>query len=130
MSTLTYIFAFLILVTVINSELVCPGFGFIRPQEPCVDQCSADNDTCGSGQKCCYTPQSPCGYRCVVGKQNVTKSGSCPSRDSDQSDPNWFLCDGHSCDVDNDCRCKKKCCHNKCGSSICISPEKKSIKKN
>lgn len=123
MSTVTYIIALLAIIAITDADLICPGYGFIRPQEPCVDECSADKD-CGSGKKCCYTPEAPCGYRCLVGKDNVAKPGECPSSQSEQTDPNWYLCDGHFCDVDNDCRCKKKCCSNKCGSKICISRQK------
>ncbi|CAF1199054.1 unnamed protein product [Adineta steineri] len=111
------------MVAIGNAKLICPGYGFIRPLEPCVDQCSLDKDTCGAGKLCCYTPQSPCGNRCLIGKDDAGKKGTCPSSQSEQKDPKWGLCDGHFCDVDNDCSCKKKCCSNKCGSKICISPQ-------
>jgi len=118
-----YFIALVAIITFANSSLVCPGFGFIRPQEPCVDQCSTENDTCPEGKKCCYTPSTPCGYRCLDAKLNVTRAGSCPSTESEQNYPLWYLCDGDFCDVDSDCRCKKKCCRNKCGTTICINPE-------
>lgn len=125
MSTITYVLVLTAaMATISHAEYVCPGFGFIRPQTPCVDQCSYTNDTCGTGLKCCYSPMTPCGYRCVVPKNNVPKAGTCPSQDSEQSDPNWYLCDGHFCDVDTDCPCKKKCCRNKCGTPLCMSPVK------
>jgi hypothetical protein len=130
MSTVPYLLILLAILVIVKSELVCPGYGFIRPQQPCVNECSPDKDTCGSGQKCCYTPLTPCGYRCLIGKQNITKPGTCPPSQSDQSNPNWRLCDGHFCDVDGDCKCKKKCCPNMCGSLVCIAPTKKSIEKN
>ena len=120
MSTITYIFVLLAIVAITNSELVCPGFGYMRPQLPCVDQCSPDNDTCESGNKCCYTPETPCGYRCLVGKENIRKPGTCPPSQSGQTNPNWFLCDGHMCDVDSDCQGAQKCCPNMCGSLVCI----------
>jgi len=125
MSTITYIFILLAIIACADSKLTCPGYGFIRPQEPCVNQCSPGNDTCGSGKKCCYTPETSCGNRRLVGKDNVAKPGTCPPSQSDQSDPLWRLCDGHFCDVDNDCRCKQKCCPNKCSSLVCIAHGKK-----
>ena len=130
MATIPYVLALLAIVVVAKSQLVCPGYGFIRPQQPCVDDCSPDKDTCGSGQKCCYTPLTPCGYHCVVAKQNITKPGNCPSPQSQQSEPNWNLCDANLCDVDGDCPCKKKCCRNLCGAPVCIAPQKTIIKKN
>jgi hypothetical protein len=116
MLIVTYIFVLLAIVVTNNSELVCPGFGFIRPQQPCVNQCSTDNDTCGSGKKCCYTPETPCDYLCLIGKQNIAKPGTSPPSQFAQTDRNWRLCD-----VDNDCRCKQKCCSNMCGTLMCIS---------
>lgn len=124
MSKLTYIYVLLALTTLARAELICPGYGYVFPQQPCVNQCSPDNDNCETGKKCCYTPYTPCGYRCLDGKNNITKSGQCPSTQSEQTNPNWYLCDGHFCDVDSDCPCKKKCCANKCGSKICISAVK------
>jgi hypothetical protein len=94
MSTVTYIFAPLAIIAFTESELICPGYGFIRPQEPCVNQCSPDKDTCGSSKKCCYTPETPCGYRCLADKDNVAKPDTCPPSQSNQSDPIWGLCDG------------------------------------
>ena len=124
MSTISCILISLAIFTIANAALVCPGYGFVRPQEPCVDQCSTDNDTCGTGKICCYTPLTPCGYRCLVGKNDVAKPGKCPSPSSEQTNNNnWYLCDGHFCDVDKDCQCKKKCCPNKCGTPLCIAPK-------
>jgi hypothetical protein len=123
MSTITYIFALLAIIVIADAEFICPGFVFIRSQQPCVDECSIDNDKCGLGKKCCYTPETPCGYRCLIDKDNVAKPGKCPSPQTDQNNSKWYLCDGHDCDVDNDCRCKKKCCPNKCGSTLCVSPK-------
>ena len=130
MPTVAYLLTLLAIVTVAKSELVCPGFGFIRPEEPCVNDCSPDKDTCASGTKCCYTPLKPCGYRCLVAKENIPKRGTCPSPDSDQDDSIWLICDANFCDVDGDCPCKEKCCSNKCGSKVCIAPAKKPIKKS
>ena len=113
----------MMLFLIVDGELICPGFGFVRPQEPCVEQCNPQNDTCSEGKKCCYTPMEPCGFRCLEGKENISKRGICPSPVSEQEPMNWYLCDGHFCDVDGDCPYKKKCCSNKCGSKICISPE-------
>lgn len=119
----------LAIVTIANSELVCPGYGYIRPIQPCVNNCTVDGD-CSYGQKCCYTPVTPCGYRCLQAKENKPKSGTCPPSQSDQNIMDWLLCDAHLCDVDGDCKCKKKCCPNKCGALVCISPEKKNSTKN
>ncbi|UJR25114.1 hypothetical protein I4U23_006473 [Adineta vaga] len=123
MSKSTYIYVLFALVTIANTELICPGFGFIRPQQPCIDQCSPDQDNCETGKKCCYTPEAPCGYRCLVSKNDVEKPGHCPSPQSEQTHQYWRLCDGHFCDVDSDCSCKKKCCSNMCGTKLCISPQ-------
>jgi hypothetical protein len=125
MSALQFVVVLLAMICIIDAELICPGFGFIRPQQPCVDSCSTSNDTCAAGQKCCYTPIAPCGYRCQVGKDNKPKPGSCPSSQSEQTISNWYLCDANLCDVDSDCSCRKKCCANKCGSKVCIKPLKK-----
>lgn len=129
MSSVTYFLVLLTIVVAVKAQLVCPGFGFVRPQEPCVDECSTANDTCSSGKKCCYTPLTPCGYRCLVGKVNVTKPGVCPSRESNQEESIWLLCDANLCDVDGDCPCKEKCCSNRCGSNVCIAPVKSTVKK-
>ncbi|CAF1118281.1 unnamed protein product [Rotaria sp. Silwood1] len=123
MSLIAYIFVVLSIVTIANTELVCPGYGFIRPQQPCVDECSPENDHCDVGKKCCYTPLEPCGYHCLVGKDNVAKKGKCPLPSSKQNHQYWNLCDGHFCDVDNDCPRKQKCCPNKCGTPLCIKPK-------
>lgn len=124
MSAAPYLFVLLAMIAItVNAELICPGFGFIRPQQPCVNQCSSDKDTCGTGQKCCYTPVAPCGYRCLASKNDVAKRGTCPASQSEQNHPYWRLCDGHFCDVDSDCSCKKKCCSNMCGTKLCISPQ-------
>ena len=127
MSALQFVVVFSAMICIIGAELVCPGFGFIRPQQPCIDSCSEANDTCPTGQKCCYTPVAPCGYRCQVAKVNKPKAGSCPKSQSDQTTSDWFLCDANLCDVDGDCGCRKKCCPNKCGSKVCIKPQKKVI---
>ncbi len=60
----------------------------------------------------------------------ITKAATCPPSQSDQNDLNWLLCDGHFYDIDGDCQCKQKCCHNMCGSSVCVSPDKKIYNKN
>ncbi|CAF1061764.1 unnamed protein product [Rotaria sordida] len=124
MSRIVYIFVVLsiIAIAIANPESVCPGYGFVRPEEPCVDECKSESDTCDTGMKCCYTPLKPCGYRCLVGKDKIDKNGTCPPQDSDQDNFDWYLCDGHSCDVDYDCPCGKKCCPNKCGSKLCFNP--------
>lgn len=129
MSTGVYFLILLAIIAITKAELVCPGFGFVRPQQPCVDECSTDNDTCPSGKKCCYTPLTPCGYRCLVGKENILKPGTCPLPESNQDESIWLLCDANLCDVDGDCRCKQKCCSNRCGSKVCIAPAKNTTKK-
>ncbi len=53
-------------------------------------------------------------------KDNVNKSGQCLT--SPMNNSLWYLCDAHSCDVDNDCQGIKKCCSNSEGSKICITP--------
>ncbi|CAF0884714.1 unnamed protein product [Rotaria sordida] len=72
------------IIAIANPELVCPGYGFVRPEEPYIDECKSESDTCDAGIKCCYTPLKPCGYHCLVGKDNVAKAGTCPPQDSDQ----------------------------------------------
>ncbi|CAF1118300.1 unnamed protein product [Rotaria sp. Silwood1] len=123
MSTIAYIFVVFSTVIIANTELVCPGYGFVFPKPPCIAKCSPTKDHCRAGKKCCYTPLRPCGYRCLVGKDNVAKNGTCPPPSSNQTNSKWDLCDFHDCDVDNDCQYDDKCCLNKCGASMCISPQ-------
>ncbi|CAF4366203.1 unnamed protein product, partial [Rotaria sp. Silwood2] len=89
MSIIAYIFVVLAIVTVANTDLVCPGYGFVRPQEPCVDKCSLESDHCPNGKKCCYTPLKPCGNRCLVPKDDTPKDGTCPLPKSHQDAPYW-----------------------------------------
>jgi hypothetical protein len=129
MSTIAYFCLLSLFGTVVRTTFVCPGYGYWAyelAKKPCTDQCSAQNDTCGTGKKCCYSPVSPCGFRCMIPKDNTPKAGSCPSRNSMMAmirNPAWGVCDDHQCDVDKDCRCRSKCCANKCGSLICIDAE-------
>ncbi|CAF1530614.1 unnamed protein product [Rotaria sordida] len=109
------------IISLINAAKVCPGYGFIHEPENCTSTCSATNDQCPPEEKCCYIITEPCGFHCIVPKDNVEKSGKCPT--SSPNDPNWFLCDAHSCDVDNDCQDIRKCCPNSCGSPICMTPK-------
>ncbi|CAF3310015.1 unnamed protein product, partial [Rotaria sp. Silwood2] len=85
MPTIAYIFVVLSIVAFANTELVRPGYGFVRPQEPCVDKCSPQNDSCKGRKKCCYTPLKPCGYSCLIPKDNVAKNGTCPLPSSEQN---------------------------------------------
>lgn len=105
-------------------QKVCPGYGFIRPPDNCKSTCSMENDECPAGKKCCFRVEQPCGFQCIVPKDNTPKSGSCPASGSSMEDPLWGLCDGHMCDVDSDCQGVKKCCPNMCGSTICVAPAK------
>lgn len=114
----------LVLVSVTNAgQRVCPGYGFIPPQVNCKSTCSMENDECPSDQKCCFRIGQECGFHCIVPKINEPKQGKCPSPSSENSNPNWFLCDGHQCDVDSDCNDAEKCCINTCGAPVCISPQ-------
>ncbi len=112
------------IVVIVGANMVCPGENSFWPSpRSCVNQCSSDKDNCETGKKCCYTSISPCGFRCVLPKNNKTKRGKCPPALSAQKDDNWILCDAHLCDVDSDCRRRKKCCQNMCGSNMCIRPQ-------
>jgi hypothetical protein len=105
----------------VGGDMVCPKLGGFWPAaKPCVNECSPDKDTCETGKKCCYTPETPCGLRCLVAKNNKPKIGKCPPSNSEQKDMNWYLCDIHLCSVDRDCGRRKKCCFNKCGGYVCI----------
>ena len=118
----------LVILSAINliagANMVCPyANAFWHPPQTCVNECSPDKNTCEIGKKCCYTPVSPCGLRCVVAKNDKPKKGKCPPTGSTQKDLNWILCDAHLCDVDGDCRSRKRCCQNKCGANVCIRPQ-------
>lgn len=125
MTKIIFVFVFIVVVltTLIQSAKVCPGYGFIRPPTNCESSCSMEKDECPNDKKCCFRVQQPCGFHCIVPKDNQTKSGKCPSTSSDIKEPYWGICDGHFCDVDNDCQGNKKCCVNPCGSPICLSPQ-------
>ncbi|CAF3205281.1 unnamed protein product [Rotaria sp. Silwood2] len=115
---------FLVIVSIVNAgEKVCPGYGFIRPPDKCESTCSREKDECPQGKKCCFRIEQPCGFQCIVPKDNEKKPGNCPTSATEQQNPYWNLCDGHFCDVDNDCKGDKKCCPNMCGSTICIAPK-------
>lgn len=106
-----------------SGEKVCPGYGFVRIPEKCESSCSPEKDECGNDKKCCFRVEQPCGHHCIVGKDNMKKSGLCPSNTSVKDNPIWGLCDGHMCDVDHDCQGETKCCPNICGSQVCIQPD-------
>ena len=98
-------------------------YGFVRIPEKCESSCSPEKDECGNDKKCCFRVEQPCGHHCIVAKDNVKKSGLCPSNTSVKDNPIWGLCDGHMCDVDHDCQGETKCCPNTCGSQVCIQPD-------
>ena len=124
MSLYPFVGLLLIIVTMVNGGAkVCPGYGFIRPPEDCHSTCSTDNDQCPTGKKCCFRIEEPCGFQCIVPKDNEPKKGICPSPSSSGTDANWYLCDGHMCDIDNDCPGVQKCCLNLCGSPVCVVPK-------
>jgi len=121
-----YSFAVLLLViiSVANAgQKVCPGYGFILRPENCESACSTEKDECPSGTKCCFRLEQPCGFQCILPKDNEPKVGKCPSPSSQIDNPYWNLCDGHFCDVDSDCKNAEKCCYNLCGTPICIAPQ-------
>ena len=117
------VFLLVIISVVFAGEKVCPGYGFIRPPTNCESSCTTEKDLCASGKKCCFRVEQPCGFHCIIPKDNEPKIGKCPTSVSMIDNPYWGLCDGHFCDVDNDCKGVEKCCFNKCGSKICIAPQ-------
>jgi hypothetical protein len=115
----------LLLIIFISTEKVCPSYGNMGSEDrysSCFDQCSPDNDQCESNKKCCFFLTHPCGHRCIIPKDNRSKSGICPSPNCNQIDILWSVCDIRLCDVDNDCPDKQKCCSNKCNTRICLTP--------
>jgi hypothetical protein len=119
-----YSFAILLVVLVsiaYAGQKVCPGYRFMRPPTPsCNSTCSMENDECPSDKKCCFSVREPCGFHCIVPKDNEPKKGTCPSPSAEIKYPYWRVCDAHFCDVDNDCKGAQKCCWNTCGSSVCV----------
>ena len=113
----------LLIGSFVTTEKVCPGYGFVRPPDKCESTCSTENEECPPNRKCCFRIEQPCGYHCIVPKDDVGKVGKCPSTSSEVNDPYWNICDGHFCDVDNDCQGTKKCCRNPCGSPLCLPPQ-------
>ncbi|CAF0836455.1 unnamed protein product [Adineta ricciae] len=110
--------AVLIIVSCVNMEKVCPRHGFIHQQQNCTATCSTVHDQCANGLKCCYSYTQSCGYHCTKPKDNIPKRGRCPTIKT--SDPQWYVCNEHDCDVDYDCPGRQKCCSNICGSKVCI----------
>ncbi|CAF0752669.1 unnamed protein product [Adineta steineri] len=106
-----------------TGQKVCPGYGFIERPQKCESSCSAEKDECPSGEKCCFRIEQPCGFHCVVPKDNKAKPGNCPTNANMTDNLYWKMCDEHSCDVDNDCHGTNKCCRNQCHSTICIDPQ-------
>jgi hypothetical protein len=124
MSFYSFAVLLLVLVSVANAgEKVCPGYGFMQMPENCKSTCSMENDECPSDQKCCFNMEQPCGFQCIVPKDNEPKEGKCPSSFAHVDNPSWLLCDGHFCDVDSDCKDAEKCCSNTCDALVCISPQ-------
>ena len=125
MSSYSYIILLILVIASIANagKKVCPGYGFIRPPDKCESTCSIEKEECPQGKKCCFRVEQPCGFHCIIPKDAEPKSGTCPKSTTEQNNPYWGLCDGHFCDVDNDCKGVKKCCSNLCGSKICIEPK-------
>jgi hypothetical protein len=123
MSFYSFAVVLIVLVSIVNAgEKVCPGYGFIRPPKDCKSTCSMENDECPFEKKCCFNMEQPCGFHCIVPKDNEPKIGKCPSPFSQVDNQYWMLCDGHFCDVDSECPSAEKCCSNFCGSSVCVHP--------
>jgi hypothetical protein len=114
---------FLVIISVANAGKVCPGYGFIRPPDKCESTCSQEKEECPSDKKCCFRLEQPCGFHCIIPKDNQPRAGVCPSSSSEIDTPYWGICDAHFCDVDTDCKGAEKCCHNPCGAPICIKPQ-------
>lgn len=120
-----YWFILFFFIYLISSEKVCPSYGNTghADRHSCFDQCSPDaTDQCESNKKCCFFLTSPCGYRCIVPKDDQPKSGRCPSPDCKQIEILWSMCDIRLCDVDNDCPANQKCCSNRCNARMCLTP--------
>ncbi|CAF4221136.1 unnamed protein product, partial [Rotaria sp. Silwood2] len=114
MSSFSIAILLLMIISLISAAKVCPGYGHIHEPKNCTSTCSMINDQCPQGKKCCYLKTKPCGFHCVIPKDNIEKLGKCPTLPTD--DPLGSVCDGHFCDVDNDCKGVKKCCSNSCHS--------------
>lgn len=121
-----YWILFLFTLAYVRNEKVCPLYGDVGNEyeyrEDCFDQCQPDDDKCGINKKCCFFRSNPCGYRCIIPKDNREKSGFCPSADSFQINILWSMCDIRLCDVDNDCPADEKCCTNICRAKMCLKP--------
>jgi hypothetical protein len=124
MSPYSLIVLLLVMIAVVNAgQKVCPGYGFVPLPGNCESTCSVRNDDCPAGKKCCFRMEQPCGFQCIIPKDNEPKSGKCPPSSSQIDAPNWNMCDGHFCDVDSDCQGAEKCCYNLCDSKVCIPAE-------
>jgi hypothetical protein len=126
-----FIFLLVIFIFSIDTKKVCPSYGYMGFEDGkfCFDQCSPDNDQCESNTKCCFFLTHPCGHRCIVPKDNISKFGECPSPNSNQIDILWNMCDIRLCDVDNDCQDDQKCCLNKCNTRMCVTPTQSRMKR-
>ncbi|CAF0789319.1 unnamed protein product [Rotaria sp. Silwood1] len=123
-----YLYAVLLLllmiVSIVNAgQKVCPGYGFVRPPKNCKSTCSPLKDKCPLGKKCCFRLAQPCGFHCIIPKDNQPKRGKCPTSKAKPKYRDWYVCDRHLCDVDNDCKGTWKCCRNPCNAAICIPPQ-------
>jgi len=107
-----------------NKEGICPFKNMMRmrPRPPCPKLkqiCSADTD-CPGEQKCCADPKQRCLRMRCMGKtelfQTTIKPGNC------RNDPKRVICDVYQCLDDSHCKGDKKCCRNRCGSSVCEEP--------
>lgn len=111
----------LLIISLINTEHICPGYGYVAEPVNCSSTCSQTNDQCPIGRKCCHRIEEPCGFHCIISKDNKKKLGECPTRVTGKL--SWLLCDAVLCDVDDDCQGTEKCCTNVCGSKICLKPQ-------
>ena len=125
------IFLLLVFIFFTYSEKVCPSYGIdgTTDRNSCFDQCSPADDQCKSNTKCCFFLTHPCGYRCLVPKDDKPKHGKCPPPHCNQMDLLWSVCDIRLCDVDDDCPYDQKCCSNTCNTRICLTPTRQSIRK-
>jgi len=121
MSFISVTIILLLIISLTNARKICPSHGFVPQPRNCKSTCSQIDDQCPIDTKCCYHIGQPCGFHCIIPKNNIKKSGQCPTLQTDN--PSWFLCDAFFCDVDNDCQGLEKCCSNSCGSKICLTPQ-------
>ena len=88
MSYVSIALILLVIVTFANAAQVCPEYPYIAGERICNSTCLPNNDTCPKGRKCCYRPTTPCGFHCVVAKDNVQKPGNCTAA---PDNPSWNI---------------------------------------